>query len=180
MSENHARLERDLYDYEHDEPRSAGGRRHRPVADWGVGDDVFEHMPRNRFSRAAEGPPRERRFASRSETAERRGGRDADRADLEGGAPEARDVAELDAAAADRRPAADVPRGRVDDGRRTIRIGRPEDVPSEIAAITADRDIGDDPAPPPPRADTAESPPAPGERRTIRIGGRPEGSLEAT
>src|SRR5829696_10437341 len=108
MSENNARLERDLYDYEHDEPRSAGGRRHRPVADWGVGDDVFEHMPRNRFSRAAEGPPRERRFASRSETAERRGGRDADRADLEGGAPEARDVAELDAAAPERRPAADV------------------------------------------------------------------------
>jgi hypothetical protein len=196
MSENNARLERDLYDYEHEDPRSAGGRRRRPVADWGVGDDVFDHMPRNRFSRAAEGPPRERRFASRSETGERRGGRDADRADLgdgDLGALEGRDVAELDAteperrrdrgepdtAAPERRPAADVPRGRVDDGRRTIRIGRPEDVPSEIAAITADRDIGDDHAPPP-RADTADAPPAPGERRTIRIGGRPEGSLEAT
>src|SRR5215210_2478925 len=63
MSENQARLERDLYDYEHDEPRSSGGRRRHPVADWGVGDDVFEHMPRSRFSRAAEGPPRDRRFA---------------------------------------------------------------------------------------------------------------------
>jgi hypothetical protein len=167
MSENNARLERDLYDYEHDDPRSAGGRRRRPVADWGVGDDVFEHMPRNRFSRAAEGPPRERRFAPRSETAERRG------------APEHEQAPKPEQPAAPEAPAADVPRGRADDGRRTIRIGRPEDVPSEIAAITADRDIDDEPAPAP-AADTAEPPLAPGERRTIRIGGRPEGSLEAT
>jgi hypothetical protein len=175
MSENNARLERDLYDHEHDEPRSTGGRRRRPVADWGVGDDMFEHMPRHRFSRTAEGPPRERRFAPRGETAERRPPAEAeldDRASVEGAERGPTD-----------QPAADVPRGRVDDGRRTIVIGRPEDVPSEIAAITADRDIGDEhtpaPAPQPPAAD-AEAPPAPGERRTIRIGGRPEGSLEAT
>ena len=64
MSEPQARVARDdVYDHEDQEPRS--GRRRRPVADWGVGDDVFEHMPRGRFSRASEGPPRERRFASR-------------------------------------------------------------------------------------------------------------------
>jgi hypothetical protein len=213
MSENNARLERDLYDHEHDEPRSTGGRRRRPVADWGVGDDVFEHMPRNRFSRAADGPPRERRFAPRAETAERRGAEEADlddrgevegrhRAEVDGrdGAgidgrhrraeAEGRDRAEVDdrksraevdGPDAERRPpAAGVPRGRVDDGRRTIRIGRPEDVPSEIAAITADRDIDDEPIPEPRAAADTEAPPPPGERRTIRIGGRPEGSLEAT
>jgi hypothetical protein len=216
MSENNARLERDLYDHEHDEPRSTGGRRRRPVADWGVGDDVFEHMPRNRFSRAADGPPRERRFAPRAETAERRPAAEADvddRAEAEGrdrpeadgrdraevdgrnrrAEAEARDRAEddgrdradgrteIDGPDAERRPpAGGVPRGRVDDGRRTIRIGRPEDVPSEIAAITADRDIDDEPIPEPHPAADAEAPPAPGERRTIRIGGRPEGSLEAT
>jgi hypothetical protein len=179
MSENQSRLERDLYDYEHDEPRS-GGRRRRPVADWGVGDDVFDHMPRNRF-RAAEGPPRERRFASHSETAERRPADEPAPVEDRDHVEEHHDVeAELEPRdTPERRPAPDVPRGRVDDGRRTIRIGRPEDVPSEIAAITADRDIGDEPAPEPPAARTDDRP-APGERRTIRIGGRPEGSLEAT
>ena len=62
MSDHHARSARDdVYDHEHEEPRPA--RRRRPVADWGVGDDVFEQMPRNRFPRAADAPPRERRFA---------------------------------------------------------------------------------------------------------------------
>jgi hypothetical protein len=188
MSENQARLDRDLYDHEHEEPRSSGARRRRPVADWGVGDDVFEHMPRNRFSRAAEGPSRERRFASRTEGAERRLPRDEAGAtgDETGDDPRGR-------AEDGRDETGDVPRGRVEDGRRTIVIGRPEDVPSEIAALTADRDLGDGPDrdladdPPPPRpaarmatVDAPVPPAAPGERRTIRIGGRPEGSLEAT
>ncbi len=67
--------------------------------------------------------------------------------------------------------APEVPRGRVDDGRRTIRIGKDEDVPSEIAAITADRDISTE--------EVAEPVKAQPERRTVKIGGRPEGSLEA-
>src|SRR3954447_18687534 len=70
MSDHHARPARDLYDHEREEPRS--GRRRRPVADWGVGEDMFEHMPRNRFSRVAEGPPRDRRFSSRAADADRR------------------------------------------------------------------------------------------------------------
>jgi hypothetical protein len=159
MSDHHARSARDdVYDHEHEEPRS--GRRRRPVADWGVGEDMFEHMPRNRFSRTTDAPPRERRFAR--EDAERRedGRNDAER-------PPLRPVED------DEAPAADAPRGGVDDGRRTIRIGKDEDVPSEIAAITADRDIPADVPPVP----TGEAIP---ERRTVKIGGRPEGSLEAS
>jgi hypothetical protein len=157
MSDHHARSARDdVYDHEHEEPRS--GRRRRPVADWGVGDDVFESMPRNRF-RAAEASPRERRFAR--EDGERRL-----RAVDDGAEPEAPDREESPA---------EVPRGRVDDGRRTLRIGKDEDMPSEIAAIAADRDINTEelavPAP-----EKGQGVP---ERRTVKIGGHPEGSLEA-
>ena len=42
--ESHARV---LYDHENDEPR----RRHA-VADWGVGEDIFDRMPSRRFKRA--------------------------------------------------------------------------------------------------------------------------------
>jgi hypothetical protein len=132
------------------------------VADWGVGDDMFEHMPRNRFARTAEAPPRERRFAREDD---RRPQRDEEASEFEGDAP-------VPEAAREGVPAEDPPRGGVDDGRRTLQIGKDEDVPSEIAAITADRDI---PADEPP-APTGEAIP---ERRTVKIGGRPEGSLEA-
>jgi hypothetical protein len=171
MSDHQARFSRDdVYDHEHEEPRP-GGRRRRPVADWGVGDDVFDHMPRNRFSRAAEGPPRDRRFSS-----ERRRGADDEvtteereygiRSQLRERDDEADPPFERERAEAPDPQAAEVPRGGVD-GRRTIPVGKPEDVPSEIAAVTADRDLGE-----------VEAPAAP-ERRTVKIGGRPEGSLEA-
>jgi hypothetical protein len=170
MSDHHARSARDdVYDHEHEEPRS--GRRRRPVADWGVGDDAFETMPRNRFPRAAEAPPRERRFAR--EDGERRPGED--------GEPRLRAVEDAEQAPRDGAGSeapereAEVPRGRVDDGRRTLRIGKDEDLPSEIAAIAADRDINTDelaiPAP-----EKGQGVP---ERRTVKIGGHPEGSLEA-
>jgi hypothetical protein len=131
-----------------------------------VGDDVFESMPRNRFSRAAEAPPRERRFAR--EDGERRL-RAVEDAEL---GPEGAAVPEPDDPPQPRR---EVPRGGVDDGRRTIRIGKDEDVPSEIAAIAADRDIPSEevPVPVPERGEGVP------ERRTVKIGGRPEGSLEA-
>ena len=227
MSDHQSRTASDdVYDHEREEPRS--GRRRRPVADWGVGDDMFEHMPRNRFSRAAEGPPRDRRFSSRAADADRRSaGEPAAAAPAEPDTwlrdeaparePEAPERAELDDrdvddwtarddsgrgrreeeprrwtgplrddadedededddARARRRAAATppegVPRGGASDGRRTIVIGKPEDVPSEIAAITADRDLGDE-------AEESPAAAAPTERRTVRIGGRPEGSLEA-
>jgi hypothetical protein len=241
MSDHQSRTASDdVYDHELEEPRS--GRRRRPVADWGVGEDMFEHMPRNRFSRVAEGPPRDRRFSSRAADADRRSaGEPTARESLADEAPARhgdvgrladarhRDVGRLaDARPVDEAPAReesaegpatrdlpafvdewtarddsgrarreeprrwtgplrddadeedeapgqaaeDVPRGRAADGRRTIVIGKPEDVPSEIAAITADRDLGDD--------DLEDAPAAAApERRTVRIGGRPEGSLEA-
>jgi len=162
MSDHHARSARDdVYDHEHEEPRS--GRRRRPVADWGVGDDAFETMPRNRFPRAAEAPPRKRRFAREDGEPRLRAVEDAEQAPRDGAGPEAPERE------------AEVPRGRVDDGRRTLRIGKDEDLPSEIAAIAADRDINTDelaiPAP-----EKGQGVP---ERRTVKIGGHPEGSLEA-
>ena len=158
MSDHHARSARDdVYDHDREleEPRS--GRRRRPVADWGVGEDMFEHMPRNRFSRAAEAPPRERRFAREDEERRLRAVEDGEPA-----APEP-----------ESEPGGEVPRGGVADGRRTIRIGKDEDVPSEIAAITADRDINTEELAVPEKG--AGVP----DRRTVKIGGRPEGSLEA-
>ncbi len=122
------------------------------MADWGVGEDMFEHMPRNRFSRAAEAP-RERRFAR------------------EDGEPRLRAVEDESPEA--EAPEGELPRGGVDDGRRTIRLGKDEDVPSEIAAITADRDIDPDELAVPEKG--AGVP----DRRTVKIGGRPEDSLEA-
>jgi hypothetical protein len=178
MSDHHARSARDdVYDHEHEEPRS--GRRRRPVADWGVGDDAFETMPRNRFPRAAEAPPRERRFAR--EDGERRAAEDGERRAGEDGEPRLRVVDDAEQAPRDgggpeaQEREAEVPRGGVDDGRRTLRIGKDEDMPSEIAAIAADRDINTEelaiPAP-----EKGQGVP---ERRTVKIGGHPEGSLEA-
>ena len=159
MSDHHARSARDdVYDHEHEEPRS--GRRRRPVADWGVGDDMFEQIPRNRF-RTADAPPRERRFAREDGEARLRAVEDADLTP-EAGAPEREEP-----------PPARVPRGRVDDGRRTLRIGKDEDMPSEIAAIAADRDINTEELAVPEKGQGVP------ERRTVKIGGHPEGSLEA-
>jgi hypothetical protein len=50
MPENEAPT-RALYDHEIDEPR-ATGRRRRQVADWGVGEDVFDRLPSRRFARS--------------------------------------------------------------------------------------------------------------------------------
>jgi hypothetical protein len=40
---------RAVYDHSNDEPRS--GRRRRQVSDWGVGEEIFDHMPGPRFAR---------------------------------------------------------------------------------------------------------------------------------
>jgi hypothetical protein len=100
-----------VYDHESEDPR--GARRRRPVADWGVGEELFDHMPsRRRFARAGEPARRE------SHPRERQPG-------------EAREHAVEPAAATMeltrepgpvlQRPA---PRGGAEDGRRTIVIGR--------------------------------------------------------
>ena len=66
---------RAVYDHDNEEPRPAG-RRRRQVADWGVGEEIFDHMPGRRF---------------------------------------------------ERRPHQEIPRGEVEDGRRTIVIETGDD-----------------------------------------------------
>jgi hypothetical protein len=48
MPAEHEAHTRGFYDHESDER----GRRRRPVADWGVGEDVFDRLPSRRFTRA--------------------------------------------------------------------------------------------------------------------------------
>jgi hypothetical protein len=91
MPEREART-RAVYDHDKEEPRPAG-RRRRQVADWGVGEELFDGMPGRRFDRR---PHRE----SRAE---------APRID------EPRDARE-------EAPREDFPRGDAADGRRTIVI----------------------------------------------------------
>jgi hypothetical protein len=49
MAEHEARG-RAFYDHDEEEPRTPA-RRRRPAADWGVGEEIFDHMPRRRFGR---------------------------------------------------------------------------------------------------------------------------------
>jgi hypothetical protein len=49
MAESEARS-RAVYDHDNEEPRPTG-RRRRQVADWGVGEEIFDHMPGRRFER---------------------------------------------------------------------------------------------------------------------------------
>ena len=49
MPEREARA-RAVYDHNNEEPRPAG-RRRRQVADWGVGEELFDGMPGRRFER---------------------------------------------------------------------------------------------------------------------------------
>jgi hypothetical protein len=53
MSDHEARA-RAVYDHDEDEPRPSG-RRRRQVADWGVGEEIFDHMPGRRFERRPSG-----------------------------------------------------------------------------------------------------------------------------
>src|SRR5690348_13934952 len=149
MPEHEAHV-RAFYDHEAEDPRA--GRRRRQVADWGVGEDVFDRLPSRRFSRAesaharraaepdaawADAPPRPAaepdaaraeappRPAAEAEPRSPRAGADAPAAD-------ALPRPDLDAPARPPRPAADalprprpIPRGGADDGRRTIVIGEP-------------------------------------------------------
>src|SRR5687768_13957203 len=46
----HEALRRAIYDHADDDPRAAG-RSRRQVADWGVGEELFDGMPGRRFER---------------------------------------------------------------------------------------------------------------------------------
>ena len=101
MPEHEARR-RAVYDHTDDEPRPAG-RRRRQVADWGVGEELFDGMPGRRF---------ERRGTEHTPAREERGMRD-DRT--------ARDERAGRGTAPDDR-GRNTPRGGARDGRRTIVI----------------------------------------------------------
>jgi hypothetical protein len=49
---DHDARPRAVYDHNEDEPRPA--RRRRQAADWGVGEELFDHMPSRRFARRGE------------------------------------------------------------------------------------------------------------------------------
>jgi hypothetical protein len=118
MPEHEARV-RAFYDHEAEE--FGTGRRRRQVADWGVGDDVFDRLPSRRFSRADGAHPRR----SADSTAP------PERAPVSAVEPTAEPAASKRAALAPPprragRRRADVPRGGVE-GRRTIVIGEPRE-----------------------------------------------------
>jgi hypothetical protein len=54
MSDHEVRA---FYDHEIEDGSATGGRR-RPVADWGVGEELFDRMPSRRRFRPSEGPAR--------------------------------------------------------------------------------------------------------------------------
>lgn len=63
----HEARNRAVYDHDTDGPRSTG-RRRRPVDDWGVGDELFDHLPHRRRERG-----RRRDDASRRAAVDRHG-----------------------------------------------------------------------------------------------------------
>ena len=54
MPQDNEAATRAFYDHEIDEQPRTGGRRRRPAADWGVGEDIFDRMPSPRFGRRGE------------------------------------------------------------------------------------------------------------------------------
>lgn len=134
MQEDEVRGDPAVYDHETEDPR--GARRRRHVADWGVGEELFDRMPspRRRFS-APEPPrrdshprdshPRDRRFEPSHEAAPVAEVDDAPPvAASELDAPTRELVTAARAAAPARSDRGElVPRGGVE-GRRTVVIGR--------------------------------------------------------
>jgi hypothetical protein len=134
MHEHEVPGDRAVYDHETEDPRAPGRRRR--VADWGVGEELFDRMPspRRRFNASdparRDSHPRERRFEPAQEDA---GAHAAPAADLDTPTRElvsaAREAAKPRAAAAPtaRKAAtpreAATPRGGIE-GRRTVVIGR--------------------------------------------------------
>jgi hypothetical protein len=153
---------RAVYDHETEDPRS--GARRRPVADWGVGEELFDHMPRTRFGRTSDAQrrdphPRERSGSARAEdfqpgdepaAAERPA---AERPAAERPAAERRRALEADRLAA--APTADL--GSPAPAPAPAPAGRPADAPTEAPMAT-------EPAEATPRLDAVDG------RRTIVIG----------
>jgi hypothetical protein len=125
MHEHDVRGERAIYDHETEDPRAA--RRRRRVADWGVGEELFDRMPSPRRRSGAAEPqrrdahPRERRFEPAREEPQA-GELDAPDARLDTPAADL-DAPTRELVTAAAVPAAPAPRGGVE-GRRTVVIGQ--------------------------------------------------------
>src|SRR4051812_29111641 len=126
MHEHEVRGDRAVYDHETEDPRAAGRRRR--VADWGVGEELFDRMPspRRRFNASEparrDSHPRDRRFEPPREEAAAHAAPELDAPTREL-VSAARDAAPPRAAEAPSARAAARPRGGVE-GRRTVVIGR--------------------------------------------------------
>jgi hypothetical protein len=183
-----------FYDHETEEPRTTG-RRRRQVADWGVGEDVFDRLPSRRFERRGE----ERRHAARHEDFRREEHAD-DWAEERGASerfarrdyPQQRIVEDEPRAAAPPRDRDEpvAPRRRREPPADWLEETAPREEPEELAedaVARADTDgrrtivIGgavEREIPPPESQSEAETNvalAAPRERRTIVIGGHPDG-----
>jgi hypothetical protein len=114
MHEHEVRGERAVYDHETEDGH--GGRRRAPVADWGVGEELFDRMPspRRRFTRTGE--PVRRDPHGRDRRVE------ADAPEARAEAPQAPTAEPQPAVAIEPAPARPVTGGL--EGRRTIVIGQ--------------------------------------------------------
>jgi hypothetical protein len=195
MPEHEARVWA-FYDHETEEPR-ATGRRRRQVADWGVGEDVFDRMPSRRFARRGLDTQEHRRAQPRPEAADwDDDGRTRRFARAEDVAPRGDDDAPWvrgDDHAPRMRREVDAPPRRDDDAPRMRREvdapPRRDDAPRRERRPAADwlAEVTPRPAPEPieePGEDAErtivlggaveEEPEAPKPRRTIVIGGHPD------
>jgi hypothetical protein len=144
-----------VYDHETEEPR-ATGRRRRQVADWGVGEDVFDRMPSRRFARRGVDAQEHRRAQPRRE--------DADWDDE----PRTQRFARAEDVAPQARADSDAPRARREDDAPRRERRPPADWLAEVT-----------PRPEPvPVPEPAEEP-GPDEGRMIVLAGAVEEELEA-
>ncbi len=157
MAPEHEARTRVLYDHESEEP----GRRRRAVADWGVGEDIFDRMPSRRFTRA------ERRAAHSGTIVISRG--DVGQGEEPWSEPEPR----FEPAPEPRRFERAEP-----ESRREREVESWLDAEPEPRRFEPEPDLA--PAEPPARLVAASAPPEPAtdeprERRTVLISGHPGG-----
>ena len=141
--------DRAVYDYELEHAHE-GARRRRPVADWGVGEEMFDHMPRRRFARAAE-PQRRHAHGREAGMAPRFEGEalSPERPHYPAGSAAPAGDRSATPVAAPRAPArpsvvpGSAPRIEAPDGRRTIVIGRSREATTTLRPPRRPRTAGE-------------------------------------
>jgi hypothetical protein len=145
MPQDNEAVVRAFYDHETDDQPRTGGRRRRPAADWGVGEDIFDRMPSpsRRFSHGRDdewtdsredhvaedwSETRERRFAKRPQRERHVETWDDDAVAAWGGEETSRTI--VIETSAEPEPEDEAPQIATD-GRRTIVIsGHPDRLPA--------------------------------------------------